>query len=140
MKKTWDTDLALMFDRFMRSIHFGLQQKAGDFDRKSVGPGGGMLLMTLADAGQVSQNELSRRMVRDKSQMTRMIQGLEGKGLVRRENSTSDGRVVMVSLTAEGEQVVEELLEAVADVIGDLLAPISANETQLLKQLLSRIV
>ena len=79
-------------------------------------------------------------MVRDKSQMTRMIQGLEGKGLVRRENSTSDGRVVMVSLTAEGEQVVEELLEAVADVIGDLLAPISANETQLLKQLLSRIV
>ena len=46
----------------------------------------------------------------------------------------------MVSLTAEGEQVVEELLEAVADVIGDLLAPISANETQLLKQLLSRIV
>lgn len=96
--------------------------------------------MTLADAGQVSQNELSRRMVRDKSQMTRMIQGLEGKGLVRRENSTSDGRVVMVSLTAEGEQVVEELLEAVADVIGDLLAPISANETQLLKQLLSRIV
>lgn len=96
--------------------------------------------MTLADAGQVSQNELSRRMVRDKSQMTRMIQGLEGKGLVRRENSTSDGRVVMVSLTAEGEQAVEELLEAVADVIGDLLAPISANETQLLKQLLSRIV
>ena len=99
-----------------------------------------MLLLTLADVDEVSQNELSKRMVRDKSQMTRMIQGLEDKGLVRRETSKSDGRVVMVSLTAAGTQVVEELLEAVASVIGDLLAPISASETQLLKQLLSRVV
>ena len=140
MKKTEDTDLALLFDRLMRSIHFGLQQQSGDFDRKGVGPGGGMLLLTLVDVGEVSQNELSKRMVRDKSQMTRMIQGLEDKGLVRRETSKSDGRVVMVSLTAAGTQVVEELLEAVASVIGDLLAPISASETQLLKQLLSRVV
>ena len=134
-----DPELALLMDRFTRKIHFGLQSRASDFDRKSVGPGGGIILMTLADMGRTGLNELTNRVARDKSQMTRTIRSLELKGLVKREASLTDRRVSMVSLTAEGEEVVEELMAAVADVIGEILDPISHEEKQTLKGLLQRI-
>ncbi|MEM9331107.1 MAG: MarR family winged helix-turn-helix transcriptional regulator [Pseudomonadota bacterium] len=134
-----DTELALLVDRFMRRIHFGLQSRAPDFDKKSVGPGGGFILMTLADMGYTRLNELTRRVARDKSQMTRTMHSLERKGLVRREPSPTDGRVSMVSLTPEGDVVVGELMAAVADAIGEILEPISEEEKETLKHLLRRI-
>ncbi|MEM7284250.1 MAG: MarR family transcriptional regulator [Pseudomonadota bacterium] len=134
-----DPELALLVDRFMRRIHFGLQSRAHEFDRKSVGPGGGVILMTLADMGCTPLNELTNRVARDKSQMTRTMHSLEKKGLVKREPSPTDGRVSMVSLTLEGNKVVKELMATVADVIGDILEPISDAEKQTLKNLLQRI-
>ncbi|MEM9734922.1 MAG: MarR family transcriptional regulator [Pseudomonadota bacterium] len=135
-----DTDLALLIDRFMRCIHFGLQERAPGFDRKAFGPSGGMVILTLADTGRISLNELTRRVARDKSQMTRMIGSLETKGLIRREASSDDGRVSLVLLTPEGETVANELMQIVAEVIGNILEPISQSEKQTLKELLSRVV
>lgn len=135
-----DSDLALLVDRFMRAIHFGLQERAPGFDRAAVGPGGGIVLMTLADTGRISLNELTKRVARDKSQMTRMIRSLETKGLVEREKSAYDARVSFLTLTPDGRQVVVELTKAVADVIGELLNPISECERETLKKLLSRVV
>ncbi|MEM8839299.1 MAG: MarR family transcriptional regulator [Pseudomonadota bacterium] len=97
-----DTDLALLVDRLMRSIHFGLQERAPGFDREGVGPGGGIVLMTLADTGKISLNDLTKRVARDKSQMTRMIRSLEGKGLIERAVSPKDARVTLVMLTPKG--------------------------------------
>ena len=133
-----DTELALLVDRLMRRIHFGLQARAPEFDRKAVGPSGGIVLMTLAEMGCCGLNELTQRVARDKSQMTRTIRSLEEKGLVQRQLSPDDGRVSLVSLTPEGDQVVAELMDTVADVIGDLLSPISHDEKETLKELLTK--
>lgn len=135
-----DTDLALLIDRFMRSIHFGLQARAPGFDKKGVGPSGGMVILTLADTGRISLNELTKRVARDKSQMTRLIGSLEKKGLIGREASPDDGRVSLVFLTTEGTVVANELMKTVTEVIGEILEPISQNEKQSLKELLSRVV
>ena len=134
------TELALLLDRFMRKIHFGLQSKAASFDTEKVGPGGGIILLTLADMGCTSLHELTRRVSRDKSQMTRSIRSLEAKGLVKRETSPEDARVSLVSLTKDGERVVGELQDAVADTIGDLLAPLPDAEAARLKRLLAQVV
>ena len=135
-----DRDLALLVDRFMRRIHFGLQARAQDFDTHGVGPGGGIVLMTLADMGCTSLADLTARVARDKSQMTRTIRSLEAKGLVRRDLSPDDGRVTLVSLTDEGRVVVDDLTGAVAGVIGEILQPISEAEKQTLSHLLARAV
>ncbi len=140
LNKMQDTDLALLIDRFMRRIHFGLQERAPKFDRKAIGPGGGIVLMTLAEMGCVALNELTKRVARDKSQMTRTIRSLESKGLVTRESSADDGRVNLVSLTPEGVMVVDELMQAVAEVVAEILEPISSDEKQTLKGLLARAV
>lgn len=133
-----DTNLALLVDRFMRSIHFGLQARASVFDRESVGSGGGIVLMTLADTGRISLTELTHRVARDKSQMTRMIRSLEAKALIMRDVSPSDARVSLIALTPKGAEIAQELLEAVAEVIDDILKPISAEEKQTLTTLLAR--
>ncbi|MEM7462444.1 MAG: MarR family transcriptional regulator [Pseudomonadota bacterium] len=96
--------------------------------------------MTLAEMGCVGLNELTKKVARDKSQMTRTIRSLESKGLVRREPSADDGRVNLVSLTPEGIIVVNELMQAVAEVVAEILEPISISEKQTLKGLLARAV
>ncbi len=133
-----DSDLALLIDRFMRRIHFGLQAKADDFDTAKVGPGGGIVLLTLADMGCPGLNELTHRVARDKSQMTRTIRSLEAKGLVQRKPSPHDARVSLVELTEAGKDVVKSLQAAVAETIDDILSPISKSEEDTLRALLKR--
>ena len=133
-----NTDLALLIDRFMRRIHFGLQSKADAFDTANVGPGGGIILLTLSDMGSPGLQELTRRVARDKSQMTRSIRSLEAKGLVERRPSSDDARVTLVRLTPEGEAVVKTLQTVVAETINEILAPISQDEKNAFKNMLER--
>ncbi|MEO1493156.1 MAG: MarR family transcriptional regulator [Pseudomonadota bacterium] len=133
-----DTELALLIDRFMRRIHFGLQSTAHAFDTANVGPGGGIVLLTLADMGRPGLHELTTRVARDKSQMTRMIRSLETKGLVARTTSPDDARVSLVYLTDAGEQVVRALQAAVAETIGEILGPVSEKDEQVFKGILKR--
>ena len=123
-----DTELALLLDRFMRRIHFGLQSKAHSFDKAKVGPGGGIILMTLAEMERPPLHELTTRVARDNSQMTRSIRALEEKGLVERSPSPDDARVTLIALTDAGDRVVRELQEAVVETISDILNPISASD------------
>lgn len=135
-----DTHLALLVDRLMRAIHLGLQERAPGFDKEGVGPGGGIVLMTLADVGRISLAELTRRVARDKAQMTRLIRSLEAKGLIERETSDEDRRVSLISLTPKGSEIAGELLQTVAEVIGEIFEPISVREQETLTALLGRIV
>ena len=134
-----DTGLALHIDRFMRTIHASLQAKSADFDRQNVGPAGGMVLLTLADLGRPEMHELTERFARDKSQMTRVVQVLEVKGLVARATSKRDARARVVSLTPAGQQVVEELKLALAETIADLISPLSETEQATFRALMKRV-
>ncbi|MEL7467098.1 MAG: MarR family transcriptional regulator [Pseudomonadota bacterium] len=122
----------------MRRIHFSLQSKAHVFDTAKVGPGGGIVLLTLAEMGRPGLQELTKRVARDKSQMTRTIRSLEMKGLVMREASEHDARVTLVSLTEAGGQVVQDLQHAVADTIEEILGVVSGPDKEALKSLLER--
>ena len=133
-----DTELAILVDRFMRQIHMSLQAKASGFDTENVGPGGGMVLLTLADMGPSEMHELTRRVARDKSQMTRLMKSLETKGLLERTTSKADARVSIVSLTPFGNEVVDTLRRAVAEAIGQVLSPITEQEKEQLKELMRK--
>jgi len=133
-----DTELALLIDRFMRQIHFGLQSKAHAFDTAKVGPSGGIVLMTIAEMGCPEMHALTERVARDKSQMTRTIRSLEAKGLVTRQVAPHDARVSVVRLTEAGVRVVGDLQQAVAETIDSLLAPMTHDEAEVLRALLGR--
>lgn len=120
--------LALDIDRFMRRIHANLHPKAQAIDEEKVGPLGGMVLMTIAENEPVSIQKLTRHLARDKAQMTRLIQMLERKALLHRAQSSDDGRVSLISLTARGHTLVAGFQAGLAEVVEDLLEGVGAAE------------
>ncbi|MEL6946365.1 MAG: MarR family transcriptional regulator [Pseudomonadota bacterium] len=134
-----DTEIAKYTDRLMRRVHAALHGQAHVFDTQKVGPIGGMVLLTLADAETLKINDLVKRLARDKSQVTRLVQTLETKGLIQRTNDEDDARVVRLALTPLGETTVVELQQAFADALREILSPLSAQEQATLQDLLSRL-
>ena len=134
-----DASLPTLLDRFVRRMHVALRDKAADFDSERVGPIGGMILLTMAELGCVPMQDLTARFGRDKSQMTRALQSLERKGLVQRVKSKEDMRVTFVFLTPHGEAFVTTLRNVIDATINEILAPISDEERQVLKNILQRV-
>ena len=133
-----DIEVGRLVDRFMRHIHADLGRKSPTFDKEKVGPAGGMVLMALADHEPVAIHELVRIIARDKAQVTRLLQSLGTKGLVKRFQSPSDGRVCVLQLTAKGQETVTRLRYALAETIYGLLGRLNEKERDALKGLLKK--
>ncbi|CAI08068.1 MarR family winged helix-turn-helix transcriptional regulator [Aromatoleum aromaticum] len=84
--------------------------------------------------------ELSRLACFDAGAMTRLIDRVEAKGLVRRVRSQEDRRVVNLELTDEGERATEVVPHVLADVLNTALDGFSENEARQLKALLRRML
>ena len=134
-----DTNIAILVDRLMRRIHGGIHARAKEFDTENVGPGGGMILLTLADIEPAPVQSIARLMARDKSQMTRAIKSLEGKGLIDRSSEASDARISLLRLTDKGQRTVERIQKALTTVISEILDPLQADEKTTLEQLLESV-
>jgi DNA-binding MarR family transcriptional regulator len=81
---------------------------------------------------QVSQ--IARQEGIGQSAATRMVARLEALGLVRRERSTADRRVVMVSVTDRGRGELEVMREESRRVMREVLCGRSASELRRLTQ------
>ena len=76
----------------------------------------------------------------DPASMTRALDRLEAKGLVARERSTTDRRVVQLALTPEGDKVAAQVPPVLADVLNGHLSDFTHDEWQLLLRLLRRML
>lgn len=83
--------------------------------------------------------EIARRLDMDAGAVTRLIDRLVTKGLVERERSDSDRRVVHLRLTPAGETASEEVPKVLAAVNNDFLRGFSEAEWKQLRKLLSRL-
>lgn len=73
-------------------------------------------------SGQATISQLANDMSRTSHTITSTVNGLERRGLVTRRRSTSgDGRQVNVSVTREGEVMLERCLEALSTLVEPLL-------------------
>jgi MarR family transcriptional repressor of emrRAB len=62
-----------------------------------------------------------------RTQMTRLIDGLEARGLVQRKTSTQDRRSLELTLTAEGRALLERAAPAVHAAYGEAWAPLGKD-------------
>ena len=62
-------------------------------------------------AGQLTVNELAAELHRGKSSTSALLSRLSKSGLIHRRRSTSDRRVVHLSLTTKGQNLAKELVE-----------------------------
>ncbi|TWT80347.1 Multidrug resistance operon repressor [Planctomycetes bacterium CA13] len=69
------------------------------------------LLMVLVESGKpLRRGEFAGIMLRDKTTITRQLDGLVAKGLVRREPDPSDGRAFLIYPTSKGTRQINRLL------------------------------
>ena len=99
-----------------------------------------VILVSLAEAGTGPTSVLCKSVSYDQGAMTRMIDRLEKKGLVRRARCADDRRRVNLELTAEGKSVYPKLLAGAANVQNRLLRGFTKTEVRTLEALLLRML
>ncbi len=98
------------------------------------------VLKNVADGIADTAADLCRTMHYDTGSMTRMLDRLEEKGVLRRERCTEDRRVVYLRLTQTGNDLLPELRSAAVRVISRHLSGFASGEVDLLKQFLERMI
>ncbi|WP_042424136.1 MarR family winged helix-turn-helix transcriptional regulator [Comamonas granuli] len=83
---------------------------------------------------------LARELETDPAAMTRVLDRLEAKGLVRRERATHDRRVVQLALTPAGQAMAAQVPPVLASVLNAHLSDFTHEEWQLLLRLLRRML
>jgi len=96
-------------------------------------------LMRLRDDPALTAGDLCRDLHHDSGAFTRVLDHLEERGLVRRERSETDRRVVRLSLTPEGQQAVQAMVPVVVGRLNNALQDFSAAEVATLAKLLRRL-
>jgi len=77
---------------------------------------------------ELSATEIAHSALLTSGAMTTRIDGLEDRGLVERRKNVSDGRSVIVRLTAKGVDVVDRAIEARLEEANQTLAEIPLEE------------
>lgn len=88
----------------------------------------------------ISQRELSVLMSVQDSSATRLLERMERDGLIERFQSEVDKRVIMVQLTAVGEETFERLLPYGDAFNNDLVAGISEKELIIFENVLQQMI
>ena len=99
-----------------------------------------IIIVNLAGSGSAtSASELCKGISYDAGAMTRMLDRLEAKGLVRRTRSADDRRLVNLELTGAGQAAYPRLREVSMRVLNRSLRDFTQDEAKTLESLLQRL-
>ncbi len=98
-----------------------------------------VLLSSLADEEQLTQQELGRRVTSDPNTVRAMLVLLEGRGFVSRKPHPTDGRARSVALTAKGRRAYERFWKESDDFRQRLARLFAGGEVKTLIENLRRI-
>jgi DNA-binding MarR family transcriptional regulator len=90
--------------------------------------------------GPFSIMDLARRTHLDKSQASRAAEALLQQGLLARNASDEDGRIVLISLTADGRALYRKIMPVARKWNDELLACLSDTERDTFERLLDKVV
>jgi DNA-binding MarR family transcriptional regulator len=99
-----------------------------------------VILMNVAQARGSCAADLAREQSTDTGSMTRMIDRLVRKGLLRRARDPNDRRVARLELTEPGRKLARKLPAVAVKVLNHHLRGFSGEEFEQLKSLLRRML
>ncbi|WP_334340260.1 MarR family winged helix-turn-helix transcriptional regulator [Companilactobacillus sp. HBUAS56275] len=100
-------------------IEFGMLQNIAEDDAqhkndyKMLFQGQGKILLALSDNDNLPQKVLAQRLDMTPQSMAEFVRKLEKRGLVSRQKSESDKRVILVSLTDDGRLEIEKRMQVI---------------------------
>lgn len=129
-----EASVGLMIKRAHQSMMRSVDTRMQPYDLTALqwGP------LLLISKGYDTVAACAREACTDASSMTRMLDRLEVKGLVRRSRNAEDRRVVNVELTETGRALADVIPRELAHVLNQHLRGFSREEFDTLKSLLAR--
>lgn len=89
--------------------------------------------------GEMSQNELQRRLDVDGAAVTRQVKQLQAEGLLSRRMAPNDNRFTLVTLTPKGEETVQDTLRAARAFAAEVLVGVSDDDLACIRQAMARM-
>jgi len=99
-----------------------------------------LMLMKLREGSAETASDLCKSMHYDTGAVTRLLDQLEERDLLRRERSKTDRRVVRLKLTPTGEAQLSELIPVAVDALNAALSEFSKAEFAQLNKLLNKLI
>jgi DNA-binding MarR family transcriptional regulator len=113
---------------------------AEKFSDKDVTFAQWVVLMCLRDNLAKTSAEISQYICYDSGALTRLIDQMEERGLLKRKRSVTDRRIIELCLTPLGRKTVKSLIAVVCEFYNELLSDFTRREADTLIHLLSRVV
>ncbi len=129
MPKIYQNSGSHLFLLFWKASHAAMR-----YDHQSIAAQGFAslsdyaVLEVLLHKGALPVNAIGEKVLLTSGSMTTAVQRLEKKGLVVRERSEGDARVVLVHLTNEGMSLIQEAFTAHAEDLEELFIEFSEDE------------
>jgi len=99
-----------------------------------------IILQTLMTQGTpMSPSELNKYLTIEGTSISIVIDGMEQRGFIRRRRSRVDRRMVKVSLTVQGHELLAEIDPQISTLIEKIYGPLSADERKQLIALCRKI-
>lgn len=129
-------DSFIKFMRASESVTSQLAQALGEYQLTMSQFG---TLEVLYHLGPMCQKAIGAKLLKSGGNITMVVNNLEDRGLVSRKRRESDRRFVTVELTAEGVELIEEVLPNHVARIVDIFGVLSSSEQEQLGELCKRI-
>jgi len=97
-------------------------------------------LVSLRDGIADTSSEIARVLNQDTGAMTRVIDGLERRGLVRRTRSRRDRRIIHLALTREGRRIAKAMMARVVESWNETLDGFRPKDVDMLIMLMTRLI
>jgi DNA-binding MarR family transcriptional regulator len=117
-------------------IHGTLERRASEHELSMIQ----MRLLGVLRDRTPTMNELAQLLGLDKSSVTGLVDRAERRGFVRRVASMSDGRAVLVKLTATGRRIASKVATQFQTDVTELVKALPTAERKVLSGLVSRLL
>lgn len=136
MKYIIDESLGFIINRTNQKLSNYLTRKFKPYD---ITPEQWGVLNRLWEKDGISQKEISVITIKDQTTLTRILDKLETKGLIKRQTSPDDRRSFLIFLTDAGRSIEDILVPIAYEALDDALQGLSEEEIKQLKVLLNKI-
>lgn len=105
----------------------------------NIAPEQNLILLLLWEKDGLTQNEIAKRLDKDKTNIARMLSNLEKKGLIHRFPNEADSRSLNVYLTDNGKQLGDQVYPIAEEFNRVVCSGISGEELQIVHRVLLKM-
>jgi DNA-binding MarR family transcriptional regulator len=99
-----------------------------------------VVLMHVRDGLTATVADLCRKLHHDSGAMTRLVDQLEERKLIKRQRNAEDRRVIELSLTPAGQALLGKLIPIACELLNATLQDFSSEEVKLMQSLLKKMI